>query len=199
MILVVINATLVEAGKAWKIIIDPHNNQLLVGLIAQRVEHCTGIAEVRVRVPFRPEFFGLTHYYLSRAHTCKDHTLKIHFNQQFKYRNFMCQHKVWTKTLSFNLSLIATEFSTGTKLKPQKLVNPLRVCVNRASKQTPTMACTQLSYPVGPGFMWAACSGFDFSTSLKKKKKTNKKHVFSSLSRIIDNDTIAKVVEFKRF
>ena len=32
MILVVINATLVEAGKAWKIIIDPHNDQLSVGL-----------------------------------------------------------------------------------------------------------------------------------------------------------------------
>ena len=47
MILVDINATLVEAGKAWKIIIDPHNNQLLVGLIAQRVEHSTGIAEVK--------------------------------------------------------------------------------------------------------------------------------------------------------
>ena len=119
MSLVVINATLVwEADKAWKIIIDPHNDQLSVGLIAQRVEHFTGIAEVRVWVPFRPEFFGLTHYYLSSAHTCKDHTLKIHFNQQFKYRNFMCQHKVLTKTLSFNLSIIATEFWTGTKLKP---------------------------------------------------------------------------------
>ena len=131
MILIVINATLVEAGKAWKIIIDPHNDPLSVGLIAQRVEHSTGIAEVRVRVPFRPEFFGLTHYFLSSAHTCKDHTLKIHFNQQFKYRNFMCQHKVLTKTLSFNLSLIATKFWTGTKLKPQKLANPLQVRVNQ--------------------------------------------------------------------
>ena len=60
MILVVINATLVwEAGKAWKIIIDPHNDQLSVGLIAQRVKPSTGIAEVRVRVPFRPEFSAL--------------------------------------------------------------------------------------------------------------------------------------------
>ena len=32
-------------------IIEPHDNQLLVGLIAQLVEHCTGIAEVRVRIP----------------------------------------------------------------------------------------------------------------------------------------------------
>ena len=37
----------------YGLIIDPHNNQLPVGLIAQLVEHCTGIAEVRVLVPFR--------------------------------------------------------------------------------------------------------------------------------------------------
>ena len=135
MILVVINTTLVEAGKAWKIIIDPHNDQLSVGLIAQRVEHSIDIAEVRVRVPFRPELFGLTHYYLSSAHTCKDHTLKVHFNKQFKYRNFMCQHKVLKKTLSFKLSLIATEFWTGTKLEPQKLDNLLRVRVNQLTNK----------------------------------------------------------------
>jgi len=34
----------------YRVIIDPHNNQLPVGLIAQLVEHCTGSAEVRVRV-----------------------------------------------------------------------------------------------------------------------------------------------------
>ena len=28
------------------LIIDPHNNQLQVDMIAQLVEHCTGIAEV---------------------------------------------------------------------------------------------------------------------------------------------------------
>ena len=49
MILVLINAPLVEAGKAWKIIIDPHNDQLSVALIAQRVEHSLDIAEVRVQ------------------------------------------------------------------------------------------------------------------------------------------------------
>ena len=37
--------------------IDPQNNQLPVGLIAQLVEHCTSIAGVRVRVALRPEFF----------------------------------------------------------------------------------------------------------------------------------------------
>ena len=28
-----------------------YNNQLPVGLVAQLVEHCTGIAEARVRIP----------------------------------------------------------------------------------------------------------------------------------------------------
>ena len=32
----------------YGLIIDPHNDQLSVGVIAQLVEHCTGIAEVRV-------------------------------------------------------------------------------------------------------------------------------------------------------
>ena len=32
----------------YGLIIDPHNNQLVVSLIAQLLEHCTGIAEVRV-------------------------------------------------------------------------------------------------------------------------------------------------------
>ena len=31
-----------------RLIIGPHNNQLPVGLTAQLVEHCIGIAEVRV-------------------------------------------------------------------------------------------------------------------------------------------------------
>ena len=36
--------------------IDPQNDQLPVGLIAQLVGLCTSIAEVRVRVPLRPCF-----------------------------------------------------------------------------------------------------------------------------------------------
>ena len=41
------------------LIIDPHNYQLPVGLIAElTLKHCTGIAEVRVRVPFGPEFIS---------------------------------------------------------------------------------------------------------------------------------------------
>ena len=39
-----------------RLIIDPHNNQLPVDLIAYLVEHCNGITEVRIWVMFRPEF-----------------------------------------------------------------------------------------------------------------------------------------------
>ena len=35
----------------YGLIIDPHNNLLPVGLIMQLVEHCTGIAGVRVQIP----------------------------------------------------------------------------------------------------------------------------------------------------
>ena len=37
----------------YHLIIDPHNNLLPVGLKAQLVEHCTGIAEVRVWIPIQ--------------------------------------------------------------------------------------------------------------------------------------------------
>ena len=52
--------------------IDPHND-----LKAQLVEHSNGIAEVRVRVPIRSEFFSLSRYFLSSAQNCEDHALKI--------------------------------------------------------------------------------------------------------------------------
>jgi len=35
----------------YRLIIDPHNHLLPVGLIAQLVEHCTGILEVGVGIP----------------------------------------------------------------------------------------------------------------------------------------------------
>ena len=35
----------------YGLIIDPHNDQLPIGLLAQLVGHCTGIAEVRGRIP----------------------------------------------------------------------------------------------------------------------------------------------------
>ena len=37
--------------------LEPRSDQFPVGLIAEMVKHCTGIAEVRVRIPFRPESF----------------------------------------------------------------------------------------------------------------------------------------------
>ena len=37
----------------YGLIIDPHYVQLLVGLITQLVENCTGIAAVTVRVPLK--------------------------------------------------------------------------------------------------------------------------------------------------
>ena len=36
-----------------KLIIKPHNKQLQGDLLAQLVEHCTGISEVKVRIPIQ--------------------------------------------------------------------------------------------------------------------------------------------------
>lgn len=45
-----------------RLIIDPHNDLLTVGMIAQMLERCTDIAEVRVAVPVQacnfPAFLG---------------------------------------------------------------------------------------------------------------------------------------------
>ena len=54
---------------------NQHNDQLPVGLLAQLVEHCTGITEimgsnpVQVWIFFRPYFY----YYLSSVHNYEDH------------------------------------------------------------------------------------------------------------------------------
>ena len=53
-----------------RLIMDPHNNQLLVALIAQLVEHCTRIADFRVEAQFRPEFFSPTLSYLVPSCYC---------------------------------------------------------------------------------------------------------------------------------
>ena len=53
---------------------NQHSDQLPVGLLAQLVERCTGIAKVmgsnpvQARIFFRPSF----HYYLSSVQTCED-------------------------------------------------------------------------------------------------------------------------------
>ena len=57
----------------YGLIMDPYKDQLPVGLITRLVEHCSGIAEVRVRVPFRPEFFR-PFLLKSSAKNCEDHT-----------------------------------------------------------------------------------------------------------------------------
>ena len=44
------------SNRYYGLIIDSHNDQLSVGLIAQLVEHCTGMVEVRDQVPSWPEF-----------------------------------------------------------------------------------------------------------------------------------------------
>ena len=47
--------------KQWRegpnLITDPHNDLLPVGLVAQLVEHCAGIAEVRIRIPLQAWIF----------------------------------------------------------------------------------------------------------------------------------------------
>ena len=40
----------------YGIIIDPHYDQLPFDLIVELVDHCTGIAEVRLRIRFRGPF-----------------------------------------------------------------------------------------------------------------------------------------------
>ena len=50
---------------------DPHSNQLPVGVIAQVVEHWTGITEIRVGVPFQFLYFQA---FLATTNLAEDHT-----------------------------------------------------------------------------------------------------------------------------
>ena len=72
------------------------NSQVTIypcGLIAQWIEHCTGIARSRVRVPFKPEFFQVVfstavvfltaQFQQIKAH-CDDHNF-THVYSQFTY------------------------------------------------------------------------------------------------------------------
>ena len=62
---------------------------VVIGLIAELVGHCTIIAEVRVRVPFKSEFSALSRfYYLRSAKNCDDHTLKKPFQPAVQIRVF---------------------------------------------------------------------------------------------------------------
>jgi len=54
----------------------PTSRPAPVGLIAQPVKQCTGIAEVRVHVPYWTEIFRpFSHFYSSSAHRCKKHCM----------------------------------------------------------------------------------------------------------------------------
>ena len=69
------------------------NSQLTIypcGLIAQWMEHCTGIASSWVRIPFKPEFFQVVFFFQLlklKAH-CDDHNF-IHVYPQFTYMIFI--------------------------------------------------------------------------------------------------------------
>ena len=85
-------------NEAWKkidsslhgFITNQQNDQLLIGLLAQLVEHWTGIAEVIGSNPVQGWiFFSRPYFYycLSSVHYCEDR-LHIHFT--FCYRAFVC-------------------------------------------------------------------------------------------------------------
>ena len=46
---------------------NSQNDKLPNGLTAQLVEHCIGIAEVRVRITFKPVFFRISFRFCTRA------------------------------------------------------------------------------------------------------------------------------------
>ena len=66
----------------YMILVHEFPDQLPVGLIAQLVEHCTGIAEVRVQIPGQA---FLAAALISSAKTGMNHTTKNYsFNMLFK-------------------------------------------------------------------------------------------------------------------
>ena len=57
----------------YGLVIHQYNDQLPVDLVAELAEHWIGIAEVRVQVLFRAEFFlAVSHYYLNDTYNCKN-------------------------------------------------------------------------------------------------------------------------------
>ena len=67
------------------LLIGTRNDQLPVGLIAQLLEHCIRIAEVRVRVPLRPFYYLSTVAQLPRSLTLKlfPSAVRMIFHQNF--------------------------------------------------------------------------------------------------------------------
>ena len=56
----------------YGLIIDPHNDYLPIGLMAQLVKHCSGITDVRVRVLFRADVFRTFFRYCSSLQVFED-------------------------------------------------------------------------------------------------------------------------------
>ena len=69
------------------------NSQLIIylgGLVAQWIEHCTGIARSWVRIPFKPEFFSGCFFFqlLKLIAHCEDQ-ISLMFDPQFAYMIFI--------------------------------------------------------------------------------------------------------------
>ena len=82
---------------------NQHSDSLPVGLLAQLVEHCTGIAEVMGSNPvqawtsFRPSF----HHYLSSVHHCEDR-FHIHvFNRSSNVWLLYIQNRVSISSIAY--------------------------------------------------------------------------------------------------
>ena len=70
----------------YELIIDPHEERLQVGHIAQLVEHCTGTTDVRVRVLFAPELFSPFFFYCLSSIAKWGRSLTLNcFHPQFKW------------------------------------------------------------------------------------------------------------------
>ena len=76
------------------LILTQHNDQLSVGLLAQLVERCTGIAEVmgsnpvRAWIFFRPYF----NYWFSSVHSCEDLLYSCLHHRAHTWFSYICNH-----------------------------------------------------------------------------------------------------------
>ena len=99
----------------YGLIIAPHNDLLPVGLITQLVEHCTGIAEVRVGIPFRPKFLWLFQaFFRCCLSSAKMRWSLIHSTQHSKYK-FLYHHHIERPDgrlrMNWNPSILTDKFS----------------------------------------------------------------------------------------
>ena len=81
-------------------------------LLAQLVEHWTGIAEVMDSIPYRPEFFfrPYSHYCLSSVHYCEDH-----FHICFLFVCLFFSFKVWLAVILVLILMSSTPNPTQDK------------------------------------------------------------------------------------